>query len=172
MITSNRQMKEECMKAWDYLQKTSGLILNAHILKKAHKIMMGDEKGVLVGGYRKSTVFLRCRIFPPVNAITRLVDGTLYHYYHPNDSTIDPILEAANILLDLINIHPFEDGNGRLCQMILSHVLMRGGCSLFPVLLRLLNKRSRRNYIQGINTIIKSLYQDNFEQNAKMLARC
>ena len=44
MIASNRQMKEECKKAWDYLQKTSGLLLNADIIKKAHKIMMEDEK--------------------------------------------------------------------------------------------------------------------------------
>ena len=165
-------MKERCMRAWDYLQKTSDLLLNADIIKKAHKIMMGDEKGVLPEKYRKSPVFLRYHISPPAYTIERLVDHALYCYYHPNDPTIDPILAAANLFVYLINIHPFEDGNGRLCQMMLSHVLMRGGCSLFPVLLRLLNKRGRRHYIQGINTIIKSLHQDNFEQNAKMLARC
>ena len=56
-----RQMKEECMRAWDYLQKTSGLLLNANIIKKANKTMMEVEKGVLVREYKKSPVFLRYR---------------------------------------------------------------------------------------------------------------
>ena len=47
--TGNRQMKEEwCARAWDYLQKTSGLPLNAETIKKVHKMM---KKG---GKYRKS----------------------------------------------------------------------------------------------------------------------
>ena len=177
MITSNREIKEECMKAWDYLKKISDLLLNADIIKKAHKIMMGDEKGVLAGEYGKSSVFLRYCIFPSADTIERLVDDALYCYYHGNDPNIDPILAAANIYVDLINIHPFEDGNGRFCRMILSHVLMRGGCSLFPILLRSFNKRGRRHYIQAVNryhenpsmlyTMIKSLCRDNFEQNAR-----
>ena len=93
--------------------------------------MMEDEKGVLVGEYRKSPIFLRYRIFLPTGTIERLVDDALYCYYHLNDPTIDPILAVTNLFVDLINIHPFEDGYGRLYRMILSHVLMRGGCSLF-----------------------------------------
>ena len=181
MITSNKQMKERCMRAWDYLQKTSGLLLNADFIKKVHKIMMENEKGVLAGEFRKSPVFLRYRIFPPADTIERLVDDTLYRYYHPNG--INPILATANLFVDLINIHPFEDGNGRLCRMILSHVLIQDGCyGPFPVLLRSFNKRGRRHYIQAVNryhenlsmlyTMIKSLCRDNFEQNAKMLAQC
>ena len=47
----------------------------------------------------------------------------------------DPISAAVKLFADVINIHPFEDENGRLCQVMLSHVLMQGGCSLFLVLL-------------------------------------
>ena len=114
MRTSNKQMKEECIRAWVYLQKASGLLLNADIIKKAHKIMM-DGKDVLAGEYRKTPVFLNYHIFPPADTIERLIDDAIYRYYHPNDPIIDPILVAANIFVDLINIHPFEDGNGRLC---------------------------------------------------------
>ena len=133
-------MKEEFIRAWDYLQKTSGLLLNADIIKKAHKIMMEDEKGALAGKYRKSPVFLSYRIFPPADTIESLVDDALYRYYHPTSR--NPILAAADLFIDLIDIHPFEDRN-RLCRMILSYVLMLGGCSLFPVLLGSFNKRGR-----------------------------
>ena len=133
-------MKEEFIRAWDYLQKTSGLLLNADIIKKAHKIMMEDERGALAGKYRKSPVFLSYRIFPPADTIESLVDDALYRYYHPTSR--NPILAAADLFIDLIDIHPFEDRN-RLCRMILSYVLMLGGCSLFPVLLGSFNKRGR-----------------------------
>ena len=46
--TGNRQMKEESARAWDYLQKTSGLPLNAGTIKQTHKIMM-DGKDILAG---------------------------------------------------------------------------------------------------------------------------
>ena len=104
--------------------------------------MMEDEKVVLAGKYRKSSLFLRYRIFPPANTIERLMDDALYRYYHPNEPTIDPILTAENLFVDLINIHPFEGGNGRLFRMILSHALIDGCCDPFPVLLSPFNKRT------------------------------
>ena len=39
-----------CMKAWNYLQKTSDLPLNTEIIKQTHKIRMED---ILAGEYRK-----------------------------------------------------------------------------------------------------------------------
>ena len=143
--TGNRQMNEKwCARAWDYLQKASGRPLNAETIKKAHK-MMG--KG---GEYRKSPVFVGYHIFPPADTIGRLVDDILHRYYHP--TSCDPILAAADLFVDLINIHPFEDGSGRLCQMILSHVLIQGRfCGTFTVLLSSFNRRGRRHYIQAAN---------------------
>ena len=141
-------MKQDCTRAWNYLQKTSGLPLHAETIKQTHKIMM-DGKDILVGEYRKSPVFIDYRIFPPVDTIGRLLLDALHRYYHPTSR--DPILATVDLFIDLINIHPFEDGNGRLGRMILSHMLMRSGCSLFPILLSSFNKRGRRHYIQAVN---------------------
>ena len=95
-LAGNKQMKKDCTRAWEYLQK--------------HQVF-------LVGEYRKSPVFVDYyRIFPPVDTIGRLVDDALHRYYHPTSR--DTILAAANLFEDLINIHPFEDGNGRLCRII------------------------------------------------------
>ena len=84
-----------------------------------------------------------------------------------------------------INIHPFEDGNGRICRLILAHVLIQIKCCLFPVILSSFHRRGRRHYIRALKTfnrkpsmlytmIAKSLIHcwNNFEQNARMLARC
>ena len=137
-------MKEEGTRAWDYQQKTSCLPLNAETIKKAHKMMgKGAE-------YRKSPVFGGYRIFPPADTIGKLVDDALHPYYHPTSR--DPILAAADLFIELINIHSFEGGNGRLCQMILSHVFIQDRCcGLFTVLLSSFNKGGRRYYIQAVN---------------------
>ena len=147
--TGNRQMQEECFRAWNYLQKTSGLPLNAETIKQTHKIMM-DGKDILVGEYRKSPVFVGYCIFPPADTICRLVDDAIHRYYQPTSR--DPTLAAADLFIDLINIHSFEDGNRRLCRMMLSHVLIQDGCyAPFTVLLSSFNKRGRRHYIQTVN---------------------
>ena len=41
-------------------------------------------------------------------------------------------MTATNLFGNIINIHPFEDGNGRLCHLILAHVLIQMKCCLFP----------------------------------------
>ena len=112
---------------------------------------MMDGKDILVGEYRKSPAFVEhyYRTFPPADTIGRLVDDALSRYYNSDDD--DHIFTAANLFADLIKIHPFEDGNGRLCRMILSYVLIQDGYYAFAVLLGSFNKRERRYYIQTVN---------------------
>ena len=142
--TGNRQMKKEYTRAFNNLQKASGLPLNTETIKKAHK-MMGR-----LGEYRESPVFVGYHIFLPTDTIGRLVDDVIHRYYHPTSR--DPVLVAADRFIDLINIHPFGDGNGRLCRIILSHVLIQDRCyGPFPVLLSSFNKRERQHYIQAVN---------------------
>ena len=94
-------------------------------------------------------------------------------------------MAATNLFGNIINIHLFADGNGRICRFILAHVLMQMKCCLFPVILSSFHRRGRRHYIQAVKRynenpsmlyamIIKFLIHcwDNFEQNAKMVARC
>ena len=109
--------------------------------------------------------------------------GAILRFYKTKKD--DPITAATNLFGNIINIHPFEDGNGRICRLILAHILIKMKCCLFPVILRYFHGRGRRHYIRAVRMfdrkssmlytmIVKSLIHcwDNFEQNAKMLARC
>ena len=91
-------------------------------------------------------------------------------------------MAATNLFGNIINIHPFEDGNGRICRLILAHVLMQMKCCLFPVILSFFHRHGRRYYIRAVKTfdrkssmlytmIVRLLIHcwDNFEQNANML---
>ena len=179
--TSNfyRQMIN-CMRAWNYLQKTSDLTLNIEIIKQTHKVMMKYVKDTLTGEYRKSPVFAGYHIFEPAGHIERYMEDAIFRFHETKKD--DPIMAATNLLGNIINIHPFEDGNGRICCLILAHVLIHIKCCLFLVILSSFHRRGRRQYIRAVKTfdgklsmlytmILKSLIHcwDNFEQNAKML---
>ena len=61
-----------CMKVWDYLQKTLDLLLSTEDIKQTHKIMLEDEKDVLVREYRNLQTFAGYHIFAPAGYIEKI----------------------------------------------------------------------------------------------------
>ena len=133
--------------------------------------------------YRKSPVFPGYHIFAPASHIERYIKSAIFRFQKTKAD--EPIMAATNSFGNIINIHPFEDGNERICLLILGHVVIQMKCCLFPVVLSSFHRRGKRHYIRALKMfdrkpsmlyimIVKSLIHcwDNFEQNAKMLARC
>ena len=169
------------MKVWNYLQKTLDIPLNTEIIKQAHGLMMEDEKDVLAGEYRRSPVFSGYHIFAPAGYFERYMEDAVFRFHETTKD--DPIMVATNLFGNIINIHPFEDGKGRICRLILAHILIQRKCCLFPVILSSFHRHGRRHYVRAVRMfdikpsmlytmIVKSLVHcwDNFEQNARMLA--
>ena len=103
---------------------------------------MMDEEDILVGEYRKSPAFAGYHIFVPTVKDTWKMQFFRFHETKKDD----PIIAATN-LFGNINIHPLEDGNGRICCLILAHVLIQMKCCLFPVILNSFHRRGRRHFI-------------------------
>ena len=93
----------------------------------------------------------------------------------------DPIMAATNFFENIINIHPFQDGNGRICSLILAHMLIEMKCCLFPVILSSFHRHGSRHYTRAVKmfdrkpsvlytVIVKSLIYCwvNFERNASI----
>ena len=129
-----------CTMVWNYLQKTSDLPLSTEVIRQANGLMMEDEKNVLAGEYRKSPVFAGYHIFALPDYIERYMEGTVFRFHE--------IYLFGNI----INIHPFEDGNGRTCCLILARVLIQMKCCLFPVILSSFHRRDKRHYMPNADT--------------------
>ena len=110
------------MKAWNYLQKTLDLPLNIKIIRQAHGLMMEDED-VLAGEYKKSRAFEGYHIFAPASHIERYMKDAIFKFH--KTKKYDPIMAAINIFGNIINIHPFEDGNRRICCLLLAYVLIQ-----------------------------------------------
>ena len=147
--------------------------------KQAHRIIMEDEKDVLAWGYRKSPVFTGYHIFTTASLIKKYVESAIFRFHESKRD--DLIMAVTNLYGNIINIHPFEDGNGRICRLILAHALIQMKCCLFPVILSSFHRCGRRHYIRVVKMfdrkpsmlytmIVRSLILcwGNFEQNVKM----
>ena len=117
-----RQMRK-CMKAWNYLQKASGLPLNTEIIKQTHKIMMEDENDIMVEEDRNSPVFVGYHILHQLAMLKDTCRRQFLGFMKLKKD--DPIMAATSFFENIINIYPFEDGNGRICYLILAHVLLK-----------------------------------------------
>ena len=148
------------------------------IIRQVHRLMMEDKKDVLTEEYRESPAVACYHIFAPASCIERYMEDAIFKFYETKKD--NPIMAAPNLFGNIINIHPFEDGNGRICRLILAHVLIQMKCCLFPLILSSFYRSGRRHYIRAVkmfdrnplmlyNIIVKSFIHcsDNFEQNAK-----
>ena len=70
-----------CMKAWDYLQKTLDLPLNTEIIKQTHGLMMEDEKDILAREYRRSPVFAGYHIFALARYTERYMEDAVFRFH-------------------------------------------------------------------------------------------
>ena len=129
-----------CMKAWDYPQKELDIPLSTAIIRQAHGLMMEDEKGFLTGEYRKSPAFAGYHIFAPASHIERYMKDAIFRFHETKND--DSIMAATNLFGNIINIHPFEDGNGRISCLILAHILIQMKCRQLTG-----SRRGRRHYI-------------------------
>jgi Fic family protein len=104
---------------------------------ETHKILCegvtlenGDDDENYAGVYRNTTVAAGSTIFTaPSNVpaeMKKLVagfDDDIQAMYR--GKIIDPCYLAADICQDFVMVHPFKDGNGRMCRLIANALLLR-----------------------------------------------
>lgn len=59
---------------------------------------------------------------PPSEEVPRMMNNLL-EWIEANDSKTDPLIKAAIAHLWFVTIHPFDDGNGRICRTITEMLL-------------------------------------------------
>ena len=123
-IPGRRFTKQQVLQANDKLYedmklptKTLDFPLNTEIIKQAHGLMMEDEKDVL-GGVGGGDV--ESYIFAPAGYVERYMEDVILRFQETKKD--DLIMTATNLFGNIINIHPFEDGNGRIPRFLLAHV--------------------------------------------------
>ena len=157
ILRDHQEAVELCMDIVSKQRKlTIGSIkeLHACIMKNQTTTTTFDEKGIArqiqlhPGDYKK---------WP--NSVT-LPDGSIHEYAPPEQVTsemeslvtwaegyidLDPIVVAAWIHHRFTQIHPFQDGNGRLARVLANLILIRK--KLLPVVIR---RTDREKYLEAL----------------------
>ncbi|MBI4225810.1 Fic family protein [Candidatus Roizmanbacteria bacterium] len=105
------------------------------IIKKTHRIIADKILPVdLVGEYRLKQVVVRnsetgeVTFRPPTPLeIPFLMREYLYWLNREDKDTIHPVLKAGIAHHELVRIHPFIDGNGRVARVLATLILLLGG---------------------------------------------
>ena len=145
----NNRDQEEVSGYYELLQNVfnswESLVFNENTIKHFHKeLLKYGQKDVLHRGeYKKKEntvvivnddkpveiLFETTRAYLTPKEMFELVDWTKnaleQKRYHP-------LLVIANFLVEFLNIHPFEDGNGRLSRILTNLLMLKQGYAYMP----------------------------------------
>ncbi len=107
---------------------TNQISLNERSIKELHYLVL---KGILnhdAGKYRSSDVRITgSKHEPPVFFDVPLKMESLIGYYNRHQTTLHPVILAADMHQILVGIHPFIDGNGRTSRLLMNLILLKNG---------------------------------------------
>jgi Fic family protein len=84
---------------------------------------------VNVAGESVGVLFETTKAYLTPNEMYELIDWTKNAL---KQNTYHPLLVIANFLVEFLNIHPFEDGNGRLSRILTNLLLLKQGYLYIP----------------------------------------
>jgi len=112
-----------------------------------HKRVLGFVDPIGAGLYRTTQVFVGDFTPPPPCEVRNLVDEFIEWLNSEDALNLHPIELAAIAHYKLVYIHPFYDGNGRTCRLLMNLILMQA--SYPPVIIRV---EDRAEYYQHLQT--------------------
>ncbi|MCX5726750.1 MAG: Fic family protein [Candidatus Saganbacteria bacterium] len=92
--------------------------------KKENKVMMIDSSGRPIG-----VLFDTTPVYLTPKEMLELVEWTQNAI---KEKKYHPLLIAGNFIVEFLNIHPFEDGNGRLSRVLTNLLLLKEGYLYMP----------------------------------------
>lgn len=92
--------------------------------KGENKVVMTDKHGKVI-----ATLFNPTPAYLTPKEMLELVEWTSMAF---QEKTIEPLLIIALFIVEFLNIHPFQDGNGRLSRMLTNLLLLKEGYAYMP----------------------------------------
>lgn len=120
-------------------------------LLEIHRLVLSGIDRQNAGHYRRERVFITGSRHVPPNPL-RVPDlmQQYFQYYKEQKKLLHPALLAADMSEKLVTIHPFVDGNGRTCRLVMNFLLMRAG---FPITNISGERQHRTAYYDALQTV-------------------
>lgn len=150
----------ECLRT---LAKSGERVTQVDI-RSLHSLVVGDDPNLPDGAYRQIGVIIsgaEYRPPEPLEVPARMADLVEW----VNEPTKrHPVVVAAVAHHELVAIHPFADGNGRVSRLLMNLLLMRSGLPICNI-----RREDRAAYYEALAYADEGLYEDLVEL---VLSRC
>ena len=110
--------------------------LSMEMVQEWHKNLfnlhpLGDD---FAGFIRKEQVYISGsdHVPPPPQLVKPLLNG-LFDWYNENKDSIHSVLLACLMHFTFVSIHPFRDGNGRMCRLIMNYILYNNNYPMYDL---------------------------------------
>jgi len=106
-----------------------GFRLDAHTLKSMHFMLLEHDLNKSPGQFRPGDIYVEGdggrRVYqgPDADLVAELVDALSRSLGDSRSSGLEPMVRAAMAHLNLVMIHPFRDGNGRMARALQTLVM-------------------------------------------------
>lgn len=134
-------------KAYDYMFTLIGKKgVSEQDILAMHGMLDGGMETGTAGEYRTTAVFVTGTTFkfPPAGEIPVLMQ-TLFAQTMPGFASLHPVVQSAKIHKEIVTVHPFSDGNGRVARLAMNTLLIQYGympVQIYPVI--------RQDYIDSL----------------------
>ena len=118
--------------------------INKDVILFFHQMLIGGIDDAIAGRFRKAGEYVRVgtHIAPAPEHVHKMVEAIITEYTGDlSDYFLDKI---AKFHLDFENIHPFNDGNGRIGRVLICFQLQRIG---FPIII--IRDREKKEYYKS-----------------------
>lgn len=125
--------------------------LSEELIKRTHEVMMrgletDDGTKVNAGVYRTISVHAGEHVFPSYKCVPANMARIVAEYESKASSAHDPCQLASWLFFQVVSLHPFEDGNGRLSRLLWCYSLIRDELP-FPAVLTSGHRRSQKHLV-------------------------
>lgn len=103
-------------------------LLTERVLKEIHYLILKGIDKENAGKYRRVPVMISGSSFvPPQPFLINKLMEDIFIFYKKNKNKLHPIVLAADMHEKIVTVHPFIDGNGRTCRLIMNLILLANG---------------------------------------------
>lgn len=125
------------------------ILLNFSTKDQKHKGKYKTVDNIVVAKDKKGKQIILFRPTPPYLVKKEMDDILFWLNQESEKKEIHPLLVMANFIFELLAIHPFGDGNGRLSRALTNLLLLKNGYSYVPYvsLEEIIEKRATQYYL-------------------------
>jgi Fic family protein len=164
-ITVSGKPLKDHLEALDHIEALryveeliEGPALTQRNLREIHALVMRCSRPEAAGRYRDIPVAIAGTDFrpPPAILVPERMDA-VFEAYVSRRETQHPAIVAADLHQGIVDVHPFEDGNGRTARLAMNLHLLQ---YRFP--LTIIHPTDRQAYIEAIATVQQGIEAETF----------